>query len=535
MMKRDRFFYFWLLLLLVGTVCTCVLLGGRIRSENRDDRVTSAVYFEDVIQLAELSGQTADDWLDMFSNNGVRYVVFETQPDEAVRELLSGFDLSPAGYVGEGSSFGLPDHDWPTEGDQPLALIENALRTSVYYPDGFDLEGYDGPLVKTFHLNDEYAARFSIDDSGQEIENMLFRAVTDRGMRLILLRPFVNSQNAVVVDRAVYADVLSGLSERLEARGLEYGESFSCMETVSLRPVLLMGSGCLTAALWIFLVTRLKVLRRWGFVLCLLALAGMALGVLLLPKLMQKVLMLLCAAAFPCVAVYGLWRWRKNTHRQRLPDWLTYLLALCAVLAWSVLGGFAVGALMSDRSYLMGDLIFSGVKVAQSVPLLVCLVLFAIPVIKEFFDGPITKKKVLPLLGAAGLLIAAGAVLILRSGDVARISTLEAFFRDTLEYALYTRPRTKELLIAVPFMAVGFTVLGKRSSLIALLASLCFCLESISVVNTFCHAVAPLHVSLIRSALGAGIGGLIGLVLVVLCRVLFRFAEKIAGNQLLDQ
>lgn len=534
-MKRNKFFYLLLFLACLGVCCTAILLFGRFRAENRDNQVASAVYFDDVMQLAELSGQTTEEWLAVFSDNGVRYVVFETQPNEAVQELLSEFDLSPAGYVGKGSSFGLPNHDWPASGDQPLALIENALRTSVYYPEGFDLEGYDGPLVKAFHLNDEYAVRFAIDGNGQEMENIFFRAVIDRGMRLLLLHPFVNSQNAVVADSSVYADVLSGLCGRLEARGLEYGERFSCMETEALRPVLLMGSGCLTAALWIFLVTRVKALRRWGFVLCLLALVGMALGCMLLPELMQKMLMLLCATVFPCIAIYGLWRWRKHPTGRQFPDWLTYLLALCAVLAWSTLGGFAVGALMGDRNYLMGKLIFSGVKVAQGIPLLFCLVLFAIPVVKEFFDGPITKKKVLPLLGAVGLMLVAGAVLVLRSGDVNKISPLETAFRDTLEYTLYTRPRTKELLIAAPFMAVGFTALGKRSSLIAMMASLCLCLESISVVNTFCHAVAPLHVSLIRSALGAGIGALIGLVLVVLCRIAFRFLAKIEGSQLMDK
>ena len=282
--------------------------------------------------------------------------------------------------------------------------------------------------------------------------------------------------------------------------------------------------------MWILLVTRVKCLRQWGFVLCLLAPVGLALGCLCVPGLMQKGLMLLCAAVFPCLAVYGLWEWRKCPCGQRLADWAEYLLALCAVLVWSVLGGFAVGALMGDRSYLMGELIFSGVKAAQGVPLLFCLVLFGVPAAKEFAHGPVTKKKVLTLLGVLGLLIAAGAVLILRSGDFAGISALEVTFRNALEYTFYTRPRTKELLIAVPFLALGFTALGKRNSLLTLLASLCFALESVSVVNTFCHAVAPLYVSLVRSALGAGLGCLIGLVLIFLCRIVYRFAGKDAMN-----
>lgn len=526
-MKRDKFFYLCLFLLIVGICCTGILLIGRVQSELHDNRVASAVYFEDVIQLAEQSGQTKEDWLAMFSGNGVRYVVFDTQPDQTTQELLAGYGLSPAGYIGAGSSFGLPDHDWPTNGAIPLVLIENKTRTSMLYPDGFDLDRYDGPMVKAFYLFDEHAATYPVNDGGQNVEDMLFRAAMERGLRLLILRPFVDSDYADVTDIAIYADVLSGLEERLEKRGLEYGESFSCMKTNPLHPALLWGCGCLTAALWVFLVTRPKGMRRWGFALCLLAMAGMALGCILLPELMQKVLMLLCAMAFPGMVIYSRWRQGQVPSGHQTPGWLAYLRALCALLLWSLLGGFAVGALMCDRSYLMGDRIFSGVKVAQFFPLLCCLVIFAVPVMKEFFDGPITKKKVLPLLGAAGLLVAAGAVLILRSGDVNRISAVETFVRNTLEYTLYVRPRTKELLIAVPVMAVGFTVIGKNNALMTLIANMCFCLESISVVNTFCHAVAPLHVSLVRSVLGAGFGGIIGLVLIAVIHILFRNRNKL--------
>lgn len=535
MRGKGKPFFLWLLFLILGVCCTAVLLFGRFRAESRDDRVAAAVYYEDVVRLARLSGRDSGDWLSLFSQNGVRYVVFEVQPDAALRQQLVGFDLLPAGYVGKDSAFALPEHDWPPEADIPLVLIENDTRTSVNYPDGFDMENHAGPLVKALYLRDYYASRFSVDGNGQELENLLFRAVVDRGMRLLLLRPFVNSGEEIVTDFSAYSKVLSGLGERLAERGLEYGVSFSCMETSALSPVLLWGSGCLTVALWVFLITRLKGMRRWGLLLGLLALAGMALGCFVLPKLMQKALMLLCAAVFPSVAVYGLWRWKNRSSEGSLRDWQVYLLALGAVLLWSVLGGFAVGALMGDRSYLMGDLIFSGVKAAQGIPLLLCAILFGVPVVKDFFNGPITKRKVLPLLGAAALMVAAGAMLVLRSGDVGSISAVETTFRDALEYSLFVRPRTKELLIAVPFMAAGFTALGKRSSLVTLLASLCFALESVSVVNTFCHAVAPLHVSLIRSALGAGIGFVIGLVVLMLCRAVFRLSEKIVTERQLGR
>ena len=41
-------------------------------------------------------------------------------------------------------------------------------------------------------------------------------------------------------------------------------------------------------------------------------------------------------------------------------------------------------------------------------------------------------------------------------------------------------------------------------------------LECVSVINTFCHAVAPLQVSVMRTLLGVGLGLLPGVLAVVL-------------------
>ena len=48
------------------------------------------------------------------------------------------------------------------------------------------------------------------------------------------------------------------------------------------------------------------------------------------------------------------------------------------------------------------------------------------------------------------------------------------------------------------------------------------CLECVSVVNTFCHGVAPVGVSLIRSLLGAGLGLCLGLVAVAIAEGILR-------------
>lgn len=103
-----------------------------------------------------------------------------------------------------------------------------------------------------------------------------------------------------------------------------------------------------------------------------------------------------------------------------------------------------------------------------------------------------------------------------------------AFAAADEECAVICESLVKHYVISIVrcFIAVPFAAVVCKSSLVVLLASLCFCLESVSVMNTFFHAVVPLHVSLIRSALTVGLSCLLGLILIALCRVIFRNVAK---------
>ena len=57
-----------------------------------------------------------------------------------------------------------------------------------------------------------------IDNDPQEIEDLMFRAALDRGLRLIVLTPFYDDDNEIVSDITVYESCLTGLAERLEQR-----------------------------------------------------------------------------------------------------------------------------------------------------------------------------------------------------------------------------------------------------------------------------------------------------------------------------
>ncbi len=496
-MKMTKNRALFLTLVLCGIIFSSIMLFPRLQSEAGDKSVAVAVYHEDVLALADKSGLSRESWLETFAKAGVGYVVFESSADAAAD--IYGMEAACVGNEPGDWAFIIPGEDIPA-GDAPIALIENIERNSVLVPEGFDL---GGQFVKALELYPSYANR-GVD----EIALLIQRACIDRGMRLVLLRPFTE-KGETVSDPAAY-ESLSLLRTELAKRGLDFGGKLQTFETKPLSFFLLWGSGLLTAALWIFLVCRREKLRKFEFWLYLLAVPALGAVCFIRPELSQKGLMLACAAVFPCYAILGTKKILSVSHSSAVK----YLLGLCGLGAWSILGGLAVSALMSSREYLLGYDIFSGVKLSQAIPLGCCFAVFAIPVYKNIREKGLSKKSLLGLAAAAIVLAAAAYLLMLRSGDLAGgIGELETAMRSALEEHLYARPRTKEFLIAVPFAALLCMGWARKNPLIVLLGALACCLECVSVVNTFCHAVAPVGVSVIRTLLGLGIGAVLGLAL----------------------
>ena len=197
------------------------------------------------------------------------------------------------------------------------------------------------------------------------------------------------------------------------------------------------------------------------------------------------------------------------------------MLFTAALTGWSLLSGLAVAALMSTGQYMLGVTIFSGVKLSLLLPMAFgCLLLLwhlRKPLLQTGWKGWLGLAFAGAVLGAAALVLAA------RSGDIAGgISQLETNFRNWLEYTLYVRPRTKEMLAAVPCIPVFLWACRRKFAPLQLLCGAGALLECVSVTNTFCHAVAPLLVSVMRTLLGVGIGLIPGVLAVLVLEGLFR-------------
>lgn len=531
-MKKNLTCILLIIMLLIGGITDIFLLGGRVDAEMDDRDVAAAVYWKDIRQFYADENMDEEAWLRHFSENGVRYVVFSETAEAEALELLPKYDLAAAAVGNLDGEWDLvipiKDEELRDIGDTPLAMMKNAYRTSTITPLGFDIESYEGPMIKAVYMYAGYSNRYKDDIRGEEIENVLFRAITDRGARLLLLRPITYKDLTIVTDPEVYSEVLQHVAQRIEERGYNFGESCSILRTEVMSPLTLWLTGFIPVAVWIFLATRFKPFKRFGIWLIPVGLIGTGVCCVLIPDLAQKVLALACTLGFTLSWVWILYNYfmlEKGPRFRALP---AYLLGVLAVILWGFLGGLSVAAIQTDLAYLMGETIFSGVKLSMTLPLVVCGCVFAMPIFRRVIARDYSKKEILGMLPAAVIILVAMAVLIRRSGDTGgEISELENRLRVAFEYAYYARPRTKEILVAVPFMSLIFLPHLRRDSMLRLIGALCCSLECTSIINTFCHGLAPLHVSLIRGSMAAASGAVLGIIIIAALSLIHKYKAKL--------
>ena len=542
MKQSKRTILFWIMLA-IGLLCTFVLLSKRIVSEYHDRSVAFAVSYEDVLVLSEADGRSPSDWLADLSSIGVAHLIV-TDQNQAVAEAARGdlpLRIARSGDTArQGDSFLIPEikdgevsaYDIP-KGDPavPLALVENRTRTDVIMPDGFDPDQWQGSMVKTLYMYDAYSYHWEMEEPATENENILFRAVTDRGMRLVILTPLVDESRAIVSDFAAYVDLMTGLRQRAADRGITIGAEFSAMDAPVTNRVLLAGAlTLLAAATLLFLSLLVPIGKVFEYVILAVAAAAVWAGTFVLPELMQKLGAFGAAVLFPCFAVFLLIRISPN--KTALPLLARFVFSLVSMLAIGLAGGLYVGALLASRPYMMLFRVFSGVKLSQMLPIAFAalVLLYTLFNKKARSERRGTQKLPIPLLVLIGLcVVAVLVVLILRSGDnMLPVSELEIKFRNWLEYTLYARPRTKEMFLAFPAIALYVVASDRRIALLQLPLGILASIGACSVVNTFCHIFTPVHVSLLRTLLSAGIGFVVGALGMLLFSLLL--GKKTGGN-----
>ena len=559
---------------LVGLLCALILIGFRVAIEREYKDVSVVMTYQDMEVLAEAAEQPLVDYMKEFKAMGVAAVLLSPVDggysyDQAEAAQAAGLDvalvnahympLSAYNYYREmlnakyplyiGNRLPLAEataaEQYFRENDVTIGLVEEKGQRGHTAMFGFKNDTEISELTRVFRLIPSFAQRYAIlgYEGPQEIENIFYRAATDRHIRVLIMTPFVHSETgAMITDPAEYASTLADLDTRISRQGLDLTDGhFGSIAYYQPNPLLLALLGLGVCALSILLLLTLFPLSVWPRrVLFALSVAVCGGGVFLLPEYTQPALALLAAIIFPCCAIYAVVIFLKE--RQGLSGFgqlcVTALTAFLLAVGIALLGGTCVGATLSGSNYMLEMSSFRGVKISQMVPLL-----YAVWIIyrqlfyskghslfsqsKEFLHSVSRRERIL-LIAVLLLMLLAVCFYILRTGDrIIQAGALEQRFRIFLETELVVRPRTKEFLVGWPALLVAAFFMAIRCKRYAWPFLFFATVGCASAVNTFCHIRSDYTLSLLRTVLGAGFGLVIGLIAVlVLYALWYGLIEK---------
>ena len=371
----------------------------------------------------------------------------------------------------------------------------------------------------------------------EEIENTLYRAITERNLRSIYLRPFLENDRVYLTDQSEYARMLNSLKQRLEPHGLAFGEAgVMGFNAPGLFLKWISSIGLVVVGVWL-LAQLFKVGLKLGGGLLLLGSAASAGALMVAPNLSTTLLGLTASLLFPAASVFILVQGLKVIHTQSEDLKLKTLIIkgmslLIATFAISLAGGFYVGGFLSSSAYLLEMEYFRGVKLSLAAPVAAAALFYILrfgygregsELALDAQNSQAYWKDLLRLLEASikvkhVALLGAGAVVayvyIARSGHETELqpSNLEMVLRNTLEQILLARPRTKEFLMAFPAVMAAVVMASRKRLALMFPLLLVAALGYSSIVNTFSHLRTPLYLSAVRELYALGFGLVLGAV-----------------------
>lgn len=350
------------------------------------------------------------------------------------------------------------------------------------------------------------------------ILNRLTRAVRERNIRVLYLRPFSDDP-----DFSRTTQLITTLKTELTNNGFSFGTATPFVDWQPADIFLwLIGLGVI-AITFLFIQKWYRVSMIPFLVLLVIAAVVTGLGLISARTLMQQSLALVAAIIFPSLAIIHV----MSTSIKKPISWRSYWLASLI----SLCGGIYIVGLLSGTEFLVKLVEFRGVKLMHIIPIGLTFVYAALyqqlPFsswsevklqIRNWYNASIPVKY---LIGAA-VVVVLGAVYLLRTGNFGLpIADLEIVARDGIEQFLGVRPRTKEVLLGHPAWYFALAT-GKLQPLIMGLAVI----GQLSLVNTFTHVHTPVLISILRGFYGLIFGLVVGrIVLFCYSRVKGRYTN----------
>ena len=433
-----------------------------------------------------------------------------------------------------------------------IGLIENTtqLQNIMHYgvQEVAQSSGYDTVRVFSVWNYIQYRYQYYGYEGAEEIENTLFRAVTERNVRVIYFKPFLELKDlhTYVTNVEEYRDMFDHLEERLAQHGFERG-SASIMADYSVPKQLQVGVGIGAALGAVLLLQCIFMLKRKTLVsLSVLGILAVVAAYVVMPNTSVLITSFAAAVVFGCLAItFYTAQARLSIERLTAEAGIgKIILYAVMVLLVSVLialvGGMMTAAPISSTSFMLEIDIFRGVKLSQLLP----IAFFVIAFLAYYGYGARKKhighlewndiKELLHLeikvwmLLAAAVIGGVGVYYMMRTGHDSSIevSSVEMLFRNKLEEILIARPRSKEFLFAFPAVMMMVYCSVRRLKLWTLVFGLCGSVGMVSVINTFMHIRTPLYLGFTRTAYSLLFGALLGIVAMLVFEGLYKLYQR---------
>ncbi len=433
-------------------------------------------------------------------------------------------------------------------------MIENSVQREHIEQDGMEqlVQKMDYRATRVFNLWEYLQKRFDYQipfhKSGQEVMNSIYRAVTERNIRVVYFKPFIDGKDVYVTDMDIYGARFAELEKRLSRHKINIAP-VQPMNTNYPNRFLQMGVAAgIVAAGFVLLENMVRARKKLFTILFGIFAAGAAgpFAAGIATDMATKVFALLASIILPSVAMFaGLNMVKKilaapKREKIKTKDIIVESAILLVIMsAISLVGAMFETSLLSHSKYLLEMDIFRGVKISQVGPIgITVLIWMAIFGYKRTGDrNTISKDEILRLLNEnikvwhvvlAGALGAFAIVYIARMGHETSIqpSSIEILSRNTLEYILKARPRTKAITIAHPAMLMLVYIAYRKKEWLVLPISLAVSIGQGNIVNTFSHLRTPIYMSLYRSVYEIAIGVLVGAVIVGTVNVIWNLIER---------
>lgn len=364
----------------------------------------------------------------------------------------------------------------------------------------------------------------------EEAVDRFERAVSERGVRLLYIRPFYSpdkGKDLIDTNTSYLTEIKKKITESFHSAGQASRPQIIHVKIISL---LILSLGAAIGL--IFLINCFITLQPAAIYLvllsnCVILLLFKAGGQILL---FQKLTALLSAIVFPSLAITSVFKRQEDRLFMTVSRVTIVVLRIFII---TMIGSILIIGLLSDTLFMLGSQQFIGIKIAFILPLLI-VALYCALIEKESFkklynelinwiNKPITTAAVLSA-AVFGLIFV---LYILRSGNFGiGILKSEKAFRSLLENIMVVRPRTKEFLIGYPFLTLAAIYYLKGAKKWLWLFLIVGLVGPISTLNTFCHVHSPLAISILRVFYGLIFGIVFGLIFYGIYSLALRFSKK---------